>query len=286
MRNMLKKALTTTALAGAVTFMGTTSAHAEFLDFTVNEKAVPGSATGGFVFVADKMNGLYSERITFASDPALGATTFEAMAIADFTAWARSEGTVPIAFTEIGASDPLGVGDGPLSSRYSLYALVSFTGTYTGTTLIGNTASVSLYVDPDRNTVKTLGADGNDAITRTGEGEDLLVLSTSTLVNGFGSAFAAGGFFDITLSNITKTAFGNMFFPDLTVLNLLSNVDGDLDVLTPSPATGAPFTFLVTGDVSNVFVDSTVPEPATLTLFGLGLAGTAVLARRRRQAQA
>jgi hypothetical protein len=277
MRKMLSKALTVAALAGTATLFST-PASADFLDFTVDETVVPGTGAAGFVFTADKMNGSYSERITFASDPSLGATTFEATAYADFTAWLRNDGTIVVGATQL-AGVP-----GITATQYGLYALVSFTGTYTGTQLIGSTATVNLYVDPDLNTTKTLGADGNDPVVLGGNGEDLLVLDSSTLISGFGSAFAAGGFFDITYADLTLSPFGQTFFPTLTTMNLISNVDGDLDLLTPTPAAGAPFTFLVTGDVSNVFGDTTVPEPATLTLFGAGLVGAAVLARRRRKA--
>jgi hypothetical protein len=265
------------AFAGLGLALVPNTASAAFLDFTVDETVVPGTGAAGFVFVADKMNGLYRERITFAADPTAGPTTFEAMAVADFSAWASTEGTVPIGTTQI-ANVP-----GIAATQYGLYALVAFTGSISGAGLSGSTATVSLYVDPDLNTSKTLGADGNDAITVAGDGDDLLVLSSSTLVSGFGSAFQAGGFFDITFANLTITPFGQTFFPDLPLLNIVSNVDGDLDVLTPSPAPGAPFTFLVTGDLSNVF--QAVPEPATLTLLGVGLAGARWASRRRKAAQ-
>jgi hypothetical protein len=293
--NTLTKKLLPFALAGLGLALLPNPASAQFMDFTVNEDVVPGTDASGFTFTADKMNGSYTERITFAADPTAGPTTFVATAYADFTAWLSNDGTVTVGLTRLAAVP--GPNEQELGREYGLYALMTATGSISGGGLVGSTATVQLYIDPNLNTTKTIGATGSDAVTIGCDAsltydfpvagtarpcnDDILVLSSSNLINGFGSAFSAGGFFDFTFGDVGLTDFGKTFFPSLPLLNLTANVDGDLDLLTSTPVLpGAPFTFLVTGDVSNVF--GIIPEPATLTLLGMGLAGARWASRRRK----
>jgi hypothetical protein len=251
------------------------TASADFLDYTLNEtNPLLGVTSGAVTTTVDKINGAYTERITFASDPTAGPTTFTATAYADFTQYLRNDGTIPV-FSNLSV-----VGD-PTASKYGLYAVFTSSGNFNGS-FSGTAATITFYADVDLNTTKALGSTGSDPIVRGNTADDLQILSTSNLIAGFGSAFAAGGFFDLTFLNPTFTAFGASYWQNLPIINLVMNPDGDLDLLTATPVAGSPYTFQVTGDVSNVF--QVVPEPATLTLLGFGLAGARWASRRRKGA--
>jgi hypothetical protein len=66
-----------------------------------------------------------------------------------------------------------------------------------------------------------------------------------------------------------------MYFPTLAGLSLTAITSGDFNFFTP---TGVQ---TVTGDLSVGF--AAVPEPLTLTLFGMSLLGTGIAVRRRRR---
>jgi hypothetical protein len=281
MKRLLSNSLMVAALTAGLS-LASTPANAAFLDFTVVESTVPGalpniqapSATG---FIADKLNGGYSEVLTFT-----GGGNFITNAFAEFTAYRRNEG----------ANNVVAQVNGLGANNYNVYATFASAGTVSGNNFTGTSADVRLYIDANQDTTKTLGATGADPITLGNTSDDYLILSTTTLLAGSGVIVpGTGGFFDLLFGNPVLTAnnaqsggtgigtFGRAYWPDLPLLNLRANVDGDFDEFV-IPATGTVF---LTGDLSNVFQDAAVPEPATVGLLGLGLLAT-VWVRRRRQA--
>jgi len=267
--------LLTLAVAGLALLAAPSTARAAFLDFTVDEGTVPGAFPN--IFVADKINGGYSERLSFD-----GLGGFSATLIADFTAYFSAEGTVPMG-NQLGVPPEL-----PFAPfEYGLYALVVATGTVAGGpgtfTFNTSTIDVKLYIDPKLDTTKTLPALGGAApVVVDASADDYLLLTASSIYfEDNVLKTGVGGFFDIRFDDPTLSTppgcvaplCGTSYWPDLPLIGLKATVDGDFDTFAPSG------TVTTSGDLSVVFV----PEPASLVLLGLGFASVGLMARRRQR---
>lgn len=250
------------------------AANAEYLDFWVEESAVPGVPGDAPGYWADAFNGSYAEILTFD-----GVGGFSATLVAAWSQYLYGEGLSPI------GGNYLALEPGIVDTQYGMYTVYTATGnifddggSFRFTT---NSGTAQVWVDPDLDTVlgaAALPAAGGLAPVLLDATDDLLVMSASDIYfEDNYLTIGVGGFFDIRFFEPTIEAFGQEYWPTLFGINFLAaTVDGDFNEFDPTAAQN----ITTGGDLSANF--TVVPEPSTLVLFGLGLIGTAVAVRRKR----
>jgi len=281
-----------TILAGLGTTAGTASAFSSCTpgcDFTINPAAIGYVAGGDTSIIGQDLNGPYAEVLTFTPSSLAGGT-FSAVGYVNIGNMISGTGNTGPYTDAAGQQVPSGfsgLNAGPNPTSYTLYATFNAGGTYTTTTGPGvadlnlNVTSFTtpgLFADffATKNTYDPLT--GTVAIV----GPDTKILDAS-FIAGSGVATLAStppnGSFALLLS---ATQTGPNYFTSPAPFVVRMDLSGQFLPTGFNFASTAPQTFTFNNNTADVTITA-VPEPATLTLLGIGLVGAARTRLRRKK---
>jgi len=270
MKKTLLRGACLAALAGFGLAVTPGTAQAQFITFTVVEGAIPGTPDN--TFEADKLNGGFVADLTLVGDggnidftDGVGSGTWSEFAASTFSAYFLAPSTVALDPTFIGDSGDDGyVILGELTSSGSF--VEDTCGPFNCIVFTFLAQSGTLEIDSDLDGVGDIDLLSASGVAAGSNGIILLSGGVNVGTGSFNSNFPT--------ASITSL-IGEEYWPDLVNLSFITTINGDVDSLTLGQT--------IRGDVSVQFTE--VPEPATLSLLGLGLLGVAGAARRRRAAK-
>ena len=180
-----------------------------------------------------------------------------------------------------------------LNFSYQVYATFTQTFACGAAFSVGSTCSVTgialdMYADQNKNTVFAPASVGaNYGIT--GNGTDKHLGSVNTVMSGTAGINSLGGAFQNINTNFALTADGKLFFtgPPAFYTNAFSAFNNSSLGLACNTGNGAACVFpsIIAlnqeAGTTDFLSPTVVPEPASVALFGIALAGVAVARRRK-----
>lgn len=281
---MFAKKFLSTLTVGIGLACGSFAASAALNPFCVNDSSLGGAgAFGSFTacagagsnvgtngFAVDLLQGSYVEKLRVTSLTGPSSGTFAATILFNINTYSYLGSSV---------STALDTPEGLSAAGYNLYALVQATGTFSGQSFSASSASLSVFGDADQDANMGFSAIDDATLAFIGGGAgDVLLGGSILLQSGSGSTAPAGGQdgFAVTFDKFALTAAGDGVF--IAPRPFYVRVYSDGDITDPSFDPTVIGLTTLQGEASANFL---LPEPGSLALVGLTLAGLG-LARRRR----